>query len=326
MGTKLLFKSPDNFPQVLEMAIDDYHQWADGYFRGVESRNAITEPLYHYTAIAGLEGILKSDAIWFTDYRHLNDPNELLHGLALAKRMLQRRAEAGGFERMLFAWVNDLLNQKNFGRALEFLIASFSKNRDELGQWRAYADNARGVAIGFSPTLFLPVESTNKDPRRNVFVGPVLYDDAKTRQRHAKGLDVAGKIARDARRYAYRHLRHKEIGMEFLNRLARSIIASPLIWNALTCKHIGYRGENEVRLVMLGEKSKFRGKILKRKRGTEVVPYVPYKLQLSKPGSIVEIVIGPAAPKTAEADVRALLKSHGIKAPVRRSRIPYRIV
>jgi hypothetical protein len=326
MTKKPPFTPPGDFPQILEMAIDDYHRWADGYFRGVESRNTITAPLYHYTGLAGLEGILKSDSIWFTDYRHLNDPNELLHGLALAQRMLERRAQAGGFEGMLFAWVNDLLNQKNFGRALEFLIASFSRNSDELGQWRAYADNAQGVAIGFSPTLFLAVEAANKDPRRNVFVGSVLYDDAKTRQRHSKGLDAAGKIARDARKYAYRHLRHKDIGMEFLNRLSRSVIASPLIWNALTCKHSGYRGEDEVRLVMLGAKRKFRGKTLKRTRGTKIVPYVPYKLELGKPGSVVEIVVGPAAPKSAEADVKALLNTYGIKARVRRSRIPYRNV
>ncbi len=323
---KPLLKSSDYFPQILEMAIDDYHQWADEYFRRVEIRNTITEPLYHYTGITGLEGILKSDSIWFTDYRHLNDPKELLHGLGLAKRMLQRRIKAGDFPSLVHAWIDDLLNQRNFGRALEFLIASFTRNGDELGQWRAYADNASGVAIGFSPTLFLPVEAANKDPRRNVFVGPVLYDDALTRRRHAKGLDVADKIARDAFKYAHRHLKHRDIGIEFINRLARSVIASPLIWNALTCKHSGYRGEDEVRLVMLGEKRKFRGNILKRKRGAEVVPYVPYKLQLDRPGSIVEIIIGPAAPKTAEADVKALLKRHGIKAGVRRSRIPYRTV
>src|SRR5690349_16503832 len=158
MAKKSLLTPPGDFPQILEMAIDDYHRWADAYFRRVESRNAITAPLYHYTGMAGLEGILKSDSIWFTDYRHLNDPNELLHGLALAQRMLERRAQAGGFEGMLFAWVNDLLNQKNFDRAFEFLIASFSRNRDELGQWRAYADNAQGVAIAFSPTLFLRSE------------------------------------------------------------------------------------------------------------------------------------------------------------------------
>ena len=326
MSKRLPGAPPIELPQVLQIAIDDSHKWADEYFRGVERRSAIEAPLYHYTGMAGFEGILKSESIWFTDYRHLNDPHELLHGLMLAKSMLRRRVKAGGFPGLLFASIDDLLNQRNFGRALEFFIASFSRNRDELGQWRAYADNAREVAIGFAPGLFCPVDATNKDPRLNVFVGPVLYDDALTRRRHAKGLDVGGKVAADARVYAQRYLKRKEIGMEFLSRLARSVIASPLIWNALTCKHNGYRREEEVRLVMLGDKRRFRGKISKRMRGGETVPYVPYKIDLKAAGSIAEIVVGPAAMKRAEADVRKLLNWRGIKASVRRSRVPYRIV
>jgi hypothetical protein len=33
-------------PQTLERAIEDYHEWADAYFRGVERRNTITDALY----------------------------------------------------------------------------------------------------------------------------------------------------------------------------------------------------------------------------------------------------------------------------------------
>ncbi|MFB9262843.1 DUF2971 domain-containing protein [Bradyrhizobium erythrophlei] len=317
---------PVELPQTLEGAIKDYEDWSNRYFRNVESRSKIAEPLFHYTDLRGFEGILKSGQIWFTDYRHLNDETELMHGIGLAKAMLARRAKKGGFHAFLFLWIDDLLTKRNFGRALAFFIASFSKNRDDLHQWRAYADDGRGVAIGFSSKLFQPNEKKHGDPRRNTFAGPVRYVDAQTRARHAKGFNKASSILDAALRYARRHLRYKEIGMEFLNQLARSVIASPLIWNALTCKHHGYKHEAEVRLVILGQVSKFRGKLSKRQRNGKKVPYIPYDVPLQDSGTIAEIAIGPAAPNGTEAKIRRILKSARVSYPVRirRSRIPYR--
>jgi hypothetical protein len=132
----------------------------------------------------------------------------------------------------------------------------------------------------------------------------------------------------DAFRFARRHLRNKKNGMEFLNQLARAVVAAPLLWNALTCKHPAYEHEAEVRMIILGEKKKFKGKISKRTRNGRVIPHIPRRLPLRERGSITEIVIGPAAPKGAERDIRKLIKSLGMdsKIPVRRSRIPYRSV
>jgi len=312
-------------PHTLEVAVRDYYEWADGYFRNVEKRRKAEEPLYHYTDLRGFAGILKSQQIWFTDYRHLNDKTELAHGIDIAKAMLAKRIANGGVQSLLFAWIDDLLTKRNFGQAFVFFIASFSRSRDDLPQWIAYADDGRGVAIRFSSKLFEAGEEIDKDPRRNTFVGPVRYSDGQTRTRHAKGFDKAAWILNTALRYARRHLRDKAIGMEFLNQLARAVIASPLIWNALTYKHNGYKHEEEVRLVILGAKSKFRGKILKRLRNGKPVPYIAYDLALQEHGMIAEIVIGPAAPKSTEAAIKRQLVSVGIKyyVPVRRSRIPY---
>jgi DUF2971 family protein len=325
-GARFIMMSPVELPHTLQVAVTDYHDWSDEYFRAVERSNRIETPLYHYTDMRGLEGILKNEEIWFTDYRHLNDPKELMHGIELAKAMLARRMNGAGFHAFLFGWIDDLLTKRNFGKALVFFIASFSRDRDDLGQWRAYADDGRGASIGFSPELFAPNETKNEDPRKNTFVGPVLYNDSQTRARHAKGIDKAASILDAALRYARRHLRDSTVGKEFLNQLARSVIAAPLIWNALTCKHPGYKHESEVRLVIVGDKRQFRRKISKRKRGDKVVPYIPHHFPLRERKKLVGIVIGPAAPRGAEAAILRLLKSAGIgyKVPIRRSRIPYR--
>jgi hypothetical protein len=156
----------------------------------------------------------------------------------------------------------------------------------------------------------------------------VFYTNSETRARHTKGLNKAASILDAAFRYAHHHLRDKAIGMEFLNRLARSVVAAPLLWNALTCKHPGYEHEAEVRMIVLGEKKQFKGKISKRIRKGKVVPYIPRRLPLREQGNIIEIVVGPAAPKSAERDIRKLLKSLGMDSniPIQRSKIPYRSI
>ncbi|MGX4803998.1 DUF2971 domain-containing protein [Bradyrhizobium guangdongense] len=317
---------PVELPHTLETAIQDYHDWSDKYFRTVEARTKIATPRFHYTDFRGLDGILKSGQIWFTDYRHLNDQTELMHGIGLAKAMLTRRARVGGLHGALFGWIDDLLTKRNFDRALSFFIASFSQNPDDLHQWRSYADDGRGVAIGFSAKLFQPLETKHTDPRKNTFAGAVRYVDAQTRSRHAVGIDKADAILEAALKYAYRHLRDQTIGMEFLNRLARSVVAAPLIWNSLTCKHPGYQHEAEVRLVILGRASRFRGKLSKRTRNGRTVPYIPYDVRLREPGMITEIIIGPAAPAGTTAKIKQILKAAGISysVPIRRSTIPYR--
>ena len=115
----------------------------------------MTETLYHYTDVRGLKGILEAGQIWFTDYRHLNDPSELTHGIDMARDVAHHIATgADGRVRLFLDYFLDLFRHDNFAPTLEFFIACFSRARDDLGQWRAYADNGRGVAIGLSPSLF----------------------------------------------------------------------------------------------------------------------------------------------------------------------------
>ena len=129
-----------------------------------------------------------------------------------------------------------------------------------------------------------------------------------------------------ASNYAHRYLKHSSIGVPFLRELALQVIASPMIWNCLTCKHSAYQEEDEVRLVVLGKKTKFRKYRRTRQRNGKAVPYIESNMPLHERGSICKIIIGPAAPKTAKTYVRKVLKDAGIKfaIPIRRSKIPYR--
>jgi hypothetical protein len=51
-------------------------------------------PLYHYTTAAGCEGILRSNQLWATNPRYLNDSSELSHGQELFVRVCERLQSA----------------------------------------------------------------------------------------------------------------------------------------------------------------------------------------------------------------------------------------
>jgi hypothetical protein len=316
-------------PQELSDAIGAYDTWIDAELQKQQKANTIKETLYHYTNVAGLRGIFESESIWFTDFRHLNDPSEIIHGIEMCHDVIRNiKIGADGRAALFLDCLADMMTSANFSKALEYFIGSFSRARDDLGQWRAYADNGRGVAIGFAPHLF-GIESTiDQKPDETAFVGPVIYDIGQVCSQHDAAIQQAAEIFLNTANVHREVLANKDIGITFMQDFARAVIASPLIWNCLASKHPAYAHEQEVRLIILGLHDKLMPYIQTRIRGSEIVPYIPYKMAVRKEHSIGEIIIGPAANVDAERAVRTMLESLGIEhdIPISRSLVPYRAV
>lgn len=97
------------------------------------------ERYYHYTTVAGCLGIINSRSIWMTDYRFLNDKLELRQGL---KSFLSQipSGQRKSFERA-FQW-HDMWNHH--------CVFSLSRSPEILSQWRAYASDGNGMALGLT--------------------------------------------------------------------------------------------------------------------------------------------------------------------------------
>ena len=316
--------SPAQLPPVLQEAIQKFNARTEQHLKAEQDADTITEPLYHYTNGYGIKGILESGQVWFTDYRHLNDPSELTHGIDMARDVARRLAPADGPVRLFLETFVDLFRQENFASTLQFFIASFSRDGDDLGQWRAYADNGRGFAIGFPPHMFRigdPIPG-----RLPEFVGPVRYKINEVCARHAAALEEAAAIFLDTVKANLELVRDKPIGTSFIDQFVREIIAQPLIWNCLTSKNPAYEHEQEVRLLIMGMPRHLSPHVTTRLRGSEIVPYIAHPMALREPNNLGPIVVGPAAPPDAERTVRTLLASLGLdpNIVVSRSDIPYR--
>lgn len=104
-------------------------------------------PLYHYTSVDGLYGILGSQSLRASAIQYLNDSLEFKHALGVAREYLYRREkESSEAVRRLLQSLRDQLERIEMFTVCAF---SFSEDGDLLSQWRAYCPPGGGYSIGF---------------------------------------------------------------------------------------------------------------------------------------------------------------------------------
>jgi DUF2971 family protein len=107
------------------------------------------ELIYHYCYPETFVHIITSRAMWHTAYNVLNDSTEREWGYSVfAKATKQLQGE--GADRFIERVESIVRAVNSYSLAM---ISCYSLDADVLSQWRAYADNGRGFAIGFLPSL-----------------------------------------------------------------------------------------------------------------------------------------------------------------------------
>lgn len=113
--------------------------------------------VWHYTTGPGLLGILQSGQIFATQVACLNDSTETLYAQRLYKAAVLEAGKQHGDNAMVKSLIGYL--EKEFSddsttaasSPSKFFIACFTTKKNDLSQWRAYADQGgeNGYAIGF---------------------------------------------------------------------------------------------------------------------------------------------------------------------------------
>jgi hypothetical protein len=109
----------------------------------------ITSPipkiLWHYTDLEGFRGIVNSKQIYATNVRYLNDKEEFDHALTRAKQLLLEMLPLEDADPPLVRQLVADTFEEIFTRGplcpanLSLFTASFTKNGDQLSQWRGYS-------------------------------------------------------------------------------------------------------------------------------------------------------------------------------------------
>lgn len=99
--------------------------------------------IYHYTTVRNSINIIQSGKLWACDSRYLNDANELVMATKLFGNMIKDKYRIN---------IDHVLYLNNSTRS--YCVSCFSESPKILSQWRSYANDGRGLCLGFSKSFF----------------------------------------------------------------------------------------------------------------------------------------------------------------------------
>jgi hypothetical protein len=247
--------------------------------------NAVAPPdrMYHYTDAAGLEAILRSGTLWFTDVFRLNDPGEIRYGLGAACAHLAeagRLQSASDIEKEFATTVCEKL-QENVESSANYFVSSCSFERDHENQWTKYGGNGRGYALAFDAGVlerhFMGVAPSN----HSTF--PISYaaEEMQGMQREivTQGLAIVRAVG-------------PHMGAALLRRISVRISVN-ILHCAIFFKAPNWASEREYRFMMVHRGDIAVSGVKTRLRGDTEVRYCEYDWKTGCAAALREIVVGP---------------------------------
>ncbi len=136
-------------------------------------KDEITNVFYHYCSVETFFNIINNNSFWLSDISKSNDSKELSwikeRGYEYLKQKMAMRTKA--LETL--GSLNEV-SLDTFNEAIEIIEHSisdetekcwalcFSEKKDDLGQWRGYAQDASGIAIGIKRKYLEKLVGENK--------------------------------------------------------------------------------------------------------------------------------------------------------------------
>jgi hypothetical protein len=129
------------------------------------------DPLYHYARPEVVQQIIATQRLWATHASYLNDSSELVYAdriVAKAAEELLTKAQSNASKELLTVLARMGERKSDLERhgtgSNSVYVACFSEDRDVLSQWRAYANDGLGYALGFDPKGAYTVERQDDLP------------------------------------------------------------------------------------------------------------------------------------------------------------------
>lgn len=284
--------------------------------------NMAPEILYHYTSLSTFRLILANKTLWLSDISKMNDSKERIWLSEVFERVLKGRRESGLSSEEAAHYLYDFkLNNS------PLFITCFSEDGDILSQWRAYADDGRGVSIGFrTDELRFPVHSRFIDEfmeEQQVAIAKCMYDRNGQEKMIADIVEYFDKLFKDLRQ---NHERYSAYAYDAFLDTATWCLRN------MSCvtKHPGFSEEREWRAVYWPHSSaenvfftaSIGSKMQRIREGLEI-SYHEWLMD-NRDRLIAKVVLGPKSTLT-DVEVTEELTRQGFRDfIIRRSDIPYR--
>ncbi|MGN7489461.1 DUF2971 domain-containing protein [Bacillus altitudinis] len=279
-----------------------------------------TPPLYHYTSVYGLEGIMDKGEVWVSHTDFLNDKTERLYSGNIIVELIEKKFKAKAAELVKdlkdYPPLNNLLDKirevfqiKN----VPTFVLSLSTNKDSNLLWSNYSKDD-GYNIEFDPDFFeedIQVETDNIKGA-TLFKSKVIYDEEK----HFLALsELADKYVE------HFFMNRNQSDEDFGSTLQKMHLAHQVM--AAFFKDSCFQQEEEWRIVLFVPIKNIP--IEHRIMNGAFIPYV--KLSFDKK-LIKGVTIGPKNKMDiSEEGLKSFLNTKGYnlnRIEIKRSKIPYR--
>jgi hypothetical protein len=287
-----------------------------------------SETLFHYCSNEAFVSMLRGRSIWLSS---LNLSNDSMEG-RLVTTTLMRIAERENLPPDTMERLKECIRLvEGLFEGLGFCL---SEKRDLLSQWRGYADDAKGVAIGFSRRYLDDLSLKSRIGESGFTIHQVEYDPSQQELSLEPAYhELRSLIDKGAFRFRGRSslldsrtpeqiaADDEAITKTYMELMFRILALSPHLY---TLKAAAFEEECEWRLVSMFLATQEDEKIQFRASGARIIPYRIFELSTLKTSPIIEVILGPRN-ETPESIVRSLLKETGFgSVDVRRSAATYR--
>lgn len=283
------------------------------------------ETLYHYCRTEAFVSIISNRSIWLSSLTQSNDSKE---GAIILDILLRLAKDSKLSSFALQQFEDTLRSAYDFFQGFGFCL---SEKGDLLSQWRGYADDGQGFAIGFDRSYFEFLANARKERNVQSFgMTKLIYDSdgqiAIARKHFSRLQQFIDEGAFDSPLGTL--LNTEEENQERFKKITSANMSArlallPAMLQMFEIKHLAFEEEREWRLVSFIF-DEFANGVRFRPAKNKIVPYLELPLEELNVEAIREVILGPkqsSPPKVVEE----LLKTYGFKnISVRRSSATYR--
>ena len=315
----------------------------------------IPEIVYHYCSLESFLAIIKNSTIRLTNITKSNDRDEIRYCFDAFEDTLRKSCKQFSQKYIDNIEVKNFFDEIDYdslvsravvNESLIYYVACFSSESDLLSQWRGYANDGKGVAIGFYSRNFVLAKDL-----KNIKYNKITYD-MKT-------------VKSELHNYIIKKLEKASLKADSSLSIspymdAINDIISGMVYNAVFYKNPAFQEENEWRLVyypfgnirnlLISHKSKdlssnqlfydrmyepieykkdyngiLRGNMQFRCSDEKIISYVDMNFDSIKEHMLADIVIGPKS-FADDKDLRLFLMSNCYdlsKISIRKSKATY---
>jgi len=311
-------------PKLTEL-LENYKQVSQTILTGLTEKIKVSEDpkeIFHYTNNDGLRGILESGNLRLTSIFNLNDPSEIRHGFSNAIYILKKMAETGSIAQQYFADRFERIYEENIERTGHFFVTSCSMSKDELGQWRAYADDGRGYVLEFDVDILNSLfDEVHKTAPGSHGMFQMRYEEDEIKALHMAFVTNMFHLIDEAIEEVHPKDQFEKFATHLSVQLAMNILEASLYF-----KHKAYQMESEYRYLQMFDVLKDPPSVQFRQRKNELIKYRTFKWWDGERIALKRVILGPALDyERGKRFVRECLNAFKIPiVPIDKSEIPYR--